>query len=150
LILPDVVLQPKVDPPNRQQAPADFPAPTVGQLPQSAYHSLLTPYTFFGLGRTNNYIESLFVGSTKHIAEHFINMEGVIPNSKVVIVPPAQEGAWKKELFLRPGEWIPWVTVTAVVATAILAAIVGVLHLSEKVSRVFPFGWGNRLLTVTP
>jgi hypothetical protein len=64
-------------------------------------------------------------------------MEGVIPNSKVVILPPASsdEGAaWKRELYLRPGSWIPWVTVTVVVATVLLAVIVFVLHLNEKVS----------------
>jgi hypothetical protein len=65
-------------------------------------------------------------------------MEGVIPNSKLVILPPPgdiQDG-WKRELFLRPGEWIPWVTVTVVVATFVLAGIVGVLHLNEKVGSV--------------
>ena len=61
-------------------------------------------------------------------------MEGVIPNSKVVILPSANEGeAWKRELFLRPGEWIPWVTVTVVAGTILLAIIVFVLHLNEKV-----------------
>lgn len=107
----------------------------VGQLPQTSYHSLLTPYSYFGLGRTNNYIENLFVGSTKHTPEHFIDMEGVIPNSKVVIIPPLDgDGVWRKELYLRPGDWIPWVTLTVVIATAVLAVIVFVLHLSEKVS----------------
>ncbi|KIJ94536.1 hypothetical protein K443DRAFT_683654 [Laccaria amethystina LaAM-08-1] len=108
-------------------------AAQVGQLPQTSYHSLQTPYSFFGLGRTNNYIENLFVGTTIHSKEHFINMEGVIPNSKVVILPSAKEGeAWKRELFLRPGEWIPWVTVTVIVGTIVLAIIVFVLHLNEK------------------
>ncbi|KAG6831217.1 hypothetical protein H0H92_012014 [Tricholoma furcatifolium] len=108
-------------------------AAQVGQLPQTSYHALQTPYSFFGLGRTNNYIENLFVGSTLHAKEHYINMEGVIPNSKVVILPSANEDeAWKRELFLRPGEWIPWVTVTVVVGTALLAIIVFVLHLNEK------------------
>jgi len=112
-------------------------AAQIGQLPQTSYHSLGTPYSFFGLGRTNNYIENLFVGTTVHSKEHYINMEGVIPNSKVVILPSAREGeSWRRELFLRPGEWIPWVTVTVVVGTAILAIIVFVLHLNEKV-RVF-------------
>ena len=61
-------------------------------------------------------------------------MEGVIPNSKVVIIPPLDEdGMWKKELYLRPGEWIPWVTVTVIAATIVLAVIVFVLHLNEKV-----------------
>ncbi|RDB23975.1 T-cell immunomodulatory protein [Hypsizygus marmoreus] len=108
-------------------------AAQVGQLPQTSYHALQTPYSFFGLGRTNNYIENLFVGSTIHAKEHYINMEGVIPNSKVVILPSAREGeAWKRELFLRPGEWIPWVTLTVVIGTAVLAIIVFVLHLNEK------------------
>ncbi|KAL0947607.1 hypothetical protein HGRIS_013696 [Hohenbuehelia grisea] len=108
-------------------------AAQVGQLPQSAYHALMTPYSYFGLGRTNNYIENLFVGSTIHAQEHFINMEGVIPNSKVVIRPPTRPGAaWGRELFLRPGAWIPWVTVTVVGGTALLAVVVFVLHLNEK------------------
>ena len=102
-------------------------------MPQAAYQSLLTPYVYFGLGRTNNYIENLFVGSTKHTDQHYINMEGVIPNSKVVIIPPVEGDMWRKELYLRPGEWIPWVTVAVVAALFILAIIVLVLHLNEKV-----------------
>ncbi|TFK88288.1 hypothetical protein K466DRAFT_489199 [Polyporus arcularius HHB13444] len=107
-------------------------AAQVGQMPQAAYQSLLTPYVYFGLGRTNNYIENLFVGSTKHTDQHYINMEGVIPNSKVVIIPPVEGDSWRKELYLRPGEWIPWVTVTVIAALIILAIIVLVLHLNEK------------------
>ena len=102
-------------------------------MPQAAYQSLLTPYVYFGLGRTNNYIENLFVGSTKHTDQHYINMEGVIPNSKVVIIPPAEGDSWRRELYLRPGEWIPWVTVTVVASLILLAIIVLVLHLNEKV-----------------
>jgi len=113
-------------------------AACVGQLPQTSYHALQTPYSFFGLGRTNNYIENLFVGTTIHATEHYINMEGVIPNSKVVILPSAKEGqSWKEELFLRPGDWIPWVTVTVIAGMMILAIIIFVLHLNEKVNFFF-------------
>lgn len=65
----------------------------------------------------------------------YINMEGVIPNSRLVIIPsPAgQKAGWKRELFLRPGAWIPWVTLTVILSTALLAIIVFVLHLNEKV-----------------
>ncbi|KIJ44161.1 hypothetical protein M422DRAFT_30662 [Sphaerobolus stellatus SS14] len=108
-------------------------AAQVPQLPQTSYHSLHTPYAFFGLGRTNNYIENLFVGSTKK-DDTYINMEGVVPNSKLVIIPspPGQTAGWKRELFLRPGAWIPWVTLTVIISTALLAVIVFVLHLNEK------------------
>ncbi|THH05309.1 hypothetical protein EW145_g4893 [Phellinidium pouzarii] len=116
-------------------------AAQVAQLPQTAYQALLPPYAFFGLGRTNNYIENLFVGSTLHSASdspekeqaHFVNMEGVIPNSKVVIYPPTHvDGAWRRELYLRPGAWIPWVTLTVIVTVVLLAVVVFVLHLNEK------------------
>ena len=109
-------------------------AAQVAQLPQTSYQSLLTPYAYFGLGRTNNYIENLFAGSTKHDPQHFINLEMVIPNSKLVInpAPKGDDGAWRKELYLRPGEWIPWVLLTVVIGTIVLAVIVLVLHLNEK------------------
>ena len=87
------------------------------------------------------------MGSTIHTTQHFINMEGVIPNSKVVILPPPKDGeAWKRELFLRPGEWIPWVTLTVVAGTVLLAIIVFVLHLNEKVSGL-PVSRCSQLLT---
>lgn len=38
----------------------------VAQLPQTGYMAGLTPYALVGLGRTNNYIEELFLGSTRH------------------------------------------------------------------------------------
>ncbi|KAI0029329.1 hypothetical protein K488DRAFT_56617 [Vararia minispora EC-137] len=107
-------------------------AAQVPQLPQTAYQSLLTPYAFFGIGRTNNYIENLFAGSTKHTQEHFINLEMVIPNSKLVINPSPDNDAWRKELYLRPGEWIPWVGVSVVAAMVGFAGVAIILHLNEK------------------
>ena len=66
--------------------------------------------------------------------QHYINMEGVVPNSRVVILPSSNEGeAWRRELFLRPGEWIPWVTIIVLIGMLILAIIVLILHMSEKV-----------------
>jgi len=37
----------------------------VAQLSQSNYNALQTPYCLFGLGRTNSYIEELFVGVSR-------------------------------------------------------------------------------------
>ena len=96
-----------------------------------------TPYAFFGIGRTNNYIENLFAGSTRHWPEHYINLAMVIPNSRLVINPPTgAEGDWHRELYLRPGEWIPWVGVSVIAAMILLAIVVLVLHLNEKVCAV--------------
>ena len=81
-------------------------------------------------------------------------MEGVIPNSKVVIYPPppgsdVSASGWRRELYLRPGAWIPLVTLTVVVVTAILAVVVGVLHWNEKVRTRFLWragGWKELII----
>ncbi|CAD6914554.1 unnamed protein product [Tilletia controversa] len=140
----------------------------VGQLPQTGYRSLLTPYSYFGLGRTNNYVESLFVGSTRRripsapnkaaVEPHYLVMEGVVPNSEVLISPweeqverqpsaggkgspdvgpwmaaaGASTATWRRELFLQPGDWIPWVTIVLVTVVLMLGVVVFVLHLQEK------------------
>ncbi|KAM0754773.1 hypothetical protein T439DRAFT_309573 [Meredithblackwellia eburnea MCA 4105] len=112
-------------------------ATQVGQLPQSSYLSLGTPYSYFGLGRTNNYVENLFIGSTRHQPEHYINVEGLIPNSQVVIDPyqpvgRADTGTWSRELYLHPGDWIPWVTIVLGATIILLGVVVLVLHINEK------------------
>ncbi|SPO34644.1 uncharacterized protein PSFLO_00115 [Pseudozyma flocculosa] len=117
-------------------------AQQVGQLPQTSYRSLLTPYSYFGLGRTNNYVESLFIGSTRRQKEHYLAVEGIIPNSQVVINPwqggdpttadRGDPGMWTKQLYLSPGDWIPWVTVVLITTIIGLAVIVVVLHLNER------------------
>jgi hypothetical protein len=89
------------------------------------------PYAFFGLGRTNNYIENLFAGVAHG---RVATLEMVIPNSKLVINPGATPDEWHKELYLRPGQWIPWVGVTVLGTMVALAGVVLVLHLNEKVS----------------
>ncbi|GAA6063243.1 hypothetical protein JCM10212_000345 [Sporobolomyces blumeae] len=125
-----------------------------GQLSQTSYLSLQLPYAYLGLGRTNNYVENLFIGSTRHQPLHYVNLEGVIPNSQVFILPwqsnddpfvsrpdgPERRGAdesgdpseWRKELYLKPGDWIPWVTVVLLTAIVLLGIVVVVLHLNEK------------------
>jgi len=49
------------------------------------------PYAFFGLRRTNNYIENLCAT---------LALEMVIPNLKLMINPGAAEDEWHKELYL--------------------------------------------------
>ncbi|KAG0252825.1 hypothetical protein DFQ27_007823 [Actinomortierella ambigua] len=137
----------------------------VAQYPSSTYAGLLTPYSLFGLGRTNNYVEELFVGVTRHQTEHFTTYSGVIPNSQLIIIPyqsedrervdrgngTGEEGGeaggggdgtgegetggpseWTLELYIRPGDYVPWVFVTVVTAIALLAGVVVSLNWMEK------------------
>jgi integrin alpha FG-GAP repeat containing protein 1 len=66
----------------------------------------------------------------------------VIPNSQIVIDPFQREGdegteSWSRELWLKPGEWIPVVTIVLGAAIIILGIVVLVLHINEKVRLVF-------------
>lgn len=77
-----------------------------------------------------NYIENLFAGAAHG---RVAALEMVIPNSKLVINPGTRPGEWHKELYLRPGQWIPWVGATVLGTMVALAGVVLVLHLNEKV-----------------
>ena len=93
--------------------------------------------------------QRLTVGSTLHAPGHTTILESLIPNSQILINPPfpisdSQDPApmpvkqrskeWQSELFLHPGDWIPWVG-AAVVGTVILLGMVVVgLNEKEKVS----------------
>ncbi|CAO3580274.1 unnamed protein product [Absidia cylindrospora] len=109
----------------------------VSQLPQTSYMALQTPYCLFGLGRTNNYVEELFAGVTRHQDQNYLFYEGVIPNSQLVFLPYQPEhitdsSSWKVELYVQPADYIPWVLVSLVAAGIILGAVVGSLYWMEK------------------
>ncbi|KAG0245957.1 hypothetical protein B0O80DRAFT_464011 [Mortierella sp. GBAus27b] len=137
----------------------------VAQYPLSTYLGLSLPYSLFGLGRTNNYVEELFVGVTRNQPEHFTTYMGVIPNSQLIIIPyqseddsrpppstvasPTGEGGtgenvsasaenkggpseWLLELYIRPGDYVPWVFVVLVGAIVILSGVVVGLNVKER------------------
>ncbi|RUS19475.1 hypothetical protein BC937DRAFT_87413 [Endogone sp. FLAS-F59071] len=124
----------------------------VSQFSQAGYLSLQTPYMLFGLGRTNNYVEELFAGTTRHQNEHFFFFEGVIPNSQLIFIPyqPADVTnpstittypghlylsvtSWKVELYIQPADYVPWVMVVLIAAACVLAIVVSILNWIEKV-----------------
>lgn len=116
------------------------------------YHSLHPPYSFIGLGRTNNYVERLFVGSSllssgESPSRHYTTLDSLIPNSQLIINPPSlpssdngtktvranENEEWRTELFLQPGDWVPWVG-AAVVGTVVALGFV-VLGLDRREKR---------------
>lgn len=69
------------------------------------------------------------------------NLESLIPNSQLLISTPwtakeatlpvqARSKEWRSELFLHPGDWIPWVA-AAVVGTVVTLGMV-VVWLGER------------------
>ncbi|KAF8936887.1 hypothetical protein EDD21DRAFT_361844 [Dissophora ornata] len=132
----------------------------VAQYPSSTYLGLSLPYSLFGLGRTNNYVEELFVGVTRSQPEHYTTYAGVIPNSQLIIIPYQVEDEsrpsastpgsgqgnisstamedrggpdeWTLELYVRPGDYVPWVLVVLATAIVMLASVVVVLNYMEQ------------------
>ncbi|KAI8072567.1 hypothetical protein BC940DRAFT_292890 [Gongronella butleri] len=109
----------------------------VPQLSQASYMTLQTPYSLFGLGRTNNYIEEMFAGVTRHQQQNYLFYEGVIPNSQLVFLPFQPENvedssSWKVELYVQPADYIPWVLVSLIASSLILATVVAVLFWMER------------------
>ncbi|ORX36662.1 hypothetical protein BD324DRAFT_626704 [Kockovaella imperatae] len=123
-------------------------AQQAAQLPQTGYHALGTPYSFIGLGRTNNYVERLYVGTSLYPPYHTTYIESLVPNSQIIINPPSppDEGAnvslpvkyrssgWRSELYLSPGDWVPWVGAAVVGLVCTLGFVVIWLNEREKVS----------------
>ncbi|WVN88253.1 uncharacterized protein L203_103454 [Cryptococcus depauperatus CBS 7841] len=127
-------------------------AQQVTQLAQSGYHSLQMPYAFFGLGRTNNYVEKLFVGASLFPPNHVTVLESLIPNSQVIINPPypaslrpdenkenssvspvkLRSTEWKSRLYLKPGDWVPWVGAVVLGTVIVLGTVVIGLYEKEK------------------
>lgn len=83
--------------------------------------------------------------SLKSDEDRVTSLDGVIPNSQVILNPPwareprANESVlwrskeWRTELFLHPGDWIPWVA-AAVVGTVVTLGMV-VVWLGEREKR---------------
>ncbi|TXT07106.1 hypothetical protein VHUM_03276 [Vanrija humicola] len=123
-------------------------AQQVPQLPQTGYQALQSPHTFIGLGRTNNYIENLVVGTSLNPPEDTTTLEAVIPNSQVIVNPPwpiwgdslykvtspvtKRNKEWRTELFLHPGDWVPWVAAAVLGTVVTLAFVVWRLDEREK------------------
>ncbi|KAI9173146.1 hypothetical protein H9P43_007277 [Blastocladiella emersonii ATCC 22665] len=112
---------------------------------QSAHQTLHLPYAFSGLGRTNNYIETLAVGVSRNVSAR-TSFAGIIPNSQLVVYPPragsgttnsaaamiAGGTGWRIELFINPGQYALAVLTVLIVALVALGVITGLLHWAER------------------
>eukprot|EP01119_Soliformovum_irregulare_P011411 TRINITY_DN2849_c1_g3_i4.p1 TRINITY_DN2849_c1_g3~~TRINITY_DN2849_c1_g3_i4.p1 ORF type:complete len:696 (-),score=204.75 TRINITY_DN2849_c1_g3_i4:12-1883(-) len=100
------------------------------QLRQSGNLALQTPYILFGLGRTSNYIEEIYMG----ISPNFHMWVQAIPNSQVVGIPtPADDPtSWTLELYIRTLGLALW----AGVAVASWLVVTGIL--------IYVFRWREK------
>eukprot|EP00919_Chromeraceae_sp_WS-2016_P066363 GHVR01157020.1.p1 GENE.GHVR01157020.1~~GHVR01157020.1.p1 ORF type:complete len:770 (-),score=174.62 GHVR01157020.1:529-2838(-) len=108
--------------------------PRIGaQLAQTAYTPLAVPSVFFGLGRTNNYIEYFFLGSPGGQTKHWVS---VIPNTDIVAIPypPSNPDDWTVELSLSPSRHFYRIVVMTTLLLSVLGLIIFCLDRKEKLA----------------
>mmetsp|Transcript_107660 Transcript_107660/g.246524 ORF Transcript_107660/g.246524 Transcript_107660/m.246524 type:complete len:570 (+) Transcript_107660:149-1858(+) len=104
------------------------------QLPQSAYQPLQLPFVYFGLSRSNNYIEEFYIGLTVSSHDHSHMFSPIIPNTAVLVIPYPREQpeSWKIELAISRTSYIFWVAVAAVGCMALNTLILLYLDRRER------------------
>lgn len=111
---------------------------SVAQLSQTADGHFPTPTFLVGLGRTNNYIEEMFVGMQRNQSLNWRKWSGIIPNAHVIIHPYQSvdkfaPNEWYLELLINPAQHIKWVLLALIVNGVILSGFVMILrHLEHK------------------
>ena len=105
-----------------------------GQLSQSSYLSLQTPFLLFGLGRAGNYIELLYYGLSLHASLHWNSWICIIPNSQLVVLPyPLDKSLdWQMDLYLAPSGITVAVIISMVSSLVALAGVVYFFDWREK------------------
>ena len=110
---------------------------TGGHTSQNSYHSLIAPFTFIGIGRSNNFIEEFSIavyGSSGN--RRMRTWTPVIPKSVLFVIADMNENPdnWGLTLLLNPTGKIPLILLCDGVFLIALGLVIIVFHLYEKVS----------------
>ena len=110
-----------------------------GASGQGAYHGLQTPFTFIGMGRSNNFIEEFSVAVFSEGKRSLRTWTPVIPKTVLFVIADMSEQpeAWNLTLLLNPTDKIPLILITDGVFLLGLGLVIIVFHMYEKVSQRF-------------
>jgi integrin alpha FG-GAP repeat containing protein 1 len=103
-------------------------------MPQTSYNSLLLPYVYMGLGRSNNFLEQFNVGySMNGKLDQVKVFSPIIPNSQMFILANNQYSkTWTLELFINPETTIYLVVVACTAILILTGIVIIILHIQEK------------------
>ena len=105
-----------------------------GSPGQSGFHALSSPFSHFGIGRSNNFIEELTIGLYVKGARVTRSWSPVIPKTILFIVANlSPDGAkWHLDLLSKPTDKIPVILLVDGLFLLVLGLVIIVLHLYEK------------------
>ena len=109
-----------------------------GATSQNAFHGLQTPFTFIGVGRSNNFIEEFSIAVFNNGKRSMRIWTPVIPKSVLFVIAEMSGDAdsWNLTLLLNPTDKIPLILLCDGIFLVILGLVIIVFHLYEKVSVV--------------
>lgn len=100
---------------------------------QATYSSLMLPYAFLGVGRSNNYIEYLYVASSVEGHKSERMWTPIIPNSQLIVFADSHVvDNWALELFISPTQQLYLIVASCCLALIVIGIVIIVLHCKEK------------------
>ena len=109
---------------------------TAVQSGQTAYNALQLPFSQIGIGRSNNFIESLYVSVPVNGQRIKRVWTPIIPKSVLFITGTGMEEPenWQIDVLVKPNEKMAYIIFVDLFFLIVLGLIIIVLHLKEKVS----------------
>lgn len=114
--------------------------PKVGNQYSQLGSVIQLPYVFFGLGRTNNYVNQLTV-TIPYVCFMLMKVSAelaytfmwtpIIPNSQILTLANP-EGAWHLSAFIQPTKKMATVSVLVILALAVIGVVICRLTIQEK------------------
>ncbi|VDM69382.1 unnamed protein product [Strongylus vulgaris] len=123
------------------------------QLPASTHRALAAPYVLFGLGRSPNFVDEvgilvavlfpsikriffqLTIGAPRYsdsLAVRQHTLKQIVPNSRIVVIPPEDGTHWLTRLYVTPSQLILQSLAVIALVCAMLLIVVAFLHYREK------------------
>ena len=104
------------------------------QRSQESYSNLGLAYAYFGIGRSNNYIEAFTVGSIVFGKKVVKSWTPIIPNSQLIVSTQNSPDphSWQLDLLIGPTKAIGILVVVVLLWLLIIGLLVIILHFAEK------------------
>ena len=103
------------------------------QAYQSGYMSNQLPYAYLCVGRSNNYIETFWAGTSLDGQKAERMWTPIIPNSQLFIFAKGDDvSTWGLELFINPTDSLFLIVVSCAVCLFIIGMVIIFLHCKEK------------------
>ena len=104
------------------------------QKSQESYANLGLSYSYFGIGRSNNYIETFTVGTIVYGKKVVRAWTPIIPNTQLIVSTQnsANPNDWEVELLVWPTKAINILVVVIALFLLILILLIIIMHFAEK------------------